>query len=408
MTGESFFIGAPMISFALEEEQQIVQDTVRKLAAEAIRPRMREFERERSVPEALRRQVHELGLGLVDLPEAAGGHGAGLVTAAIVHEELAFGDPAAALALAAPHLAAQAIHALGDAPQTARLLARFATADGYRRLGAVAWAERDAPLTGFRTLARTAPGGYLLDGKKAFVVNGGIADLTVVFAQLEGSEGWPGIGAFVVEAGTPGLRMGARHDLVGLDAVHAAEVMLEGCKVPEANRLRGTDGKDLADGVRLMFARGSLMNAARQVGLARAAYEFALEYTQERKAFGKPVAHFQSVAFTLAEMHMDVESARWMVWKAAVDLERGRLETLVEAVTHANEAAWRVADNGVQLLGGAGYVKDYPVEKWLRDTKALALFAPPTEIAQLSVAGFELGHAMGDGLPSSAIQPFFT
>jgi alkylation response protein AidB-like acyl-CoA dehydrogenase len=157
-----------------------------------------------------------------------------------------------------------------------------------------------------------------------------------------------------------------------------------------------------------MFLRGSLMNAARQVGLARASYEFALEYTQERKAFGKPVAHFQSIAFTLAEMAMDVDAARWMVWRAAVDLEKGRAGSLLEAVTHANDCAWRVADNGVQLLGGAGFVQDYPVEKWMRDTKALALYGPPSEITLLAAAGAELGHPIGTGLPSTSFQPFLT
>jgi alkylation response protein AidB-like acyl-CoA dehydrogenase len=151
-----------------------------------------------------------------------------------------------------------------------------------------------------------------------------------------------------------------------------------------------------------------VINAARQVGLARAAYEFALEYTQDRKAFGKPVAHFQSVAFTLADMAMDVEAARWMVWRAATELEKGTWSSTVAATAHANEAAWRVADNGVQLLGGAGYVKDYPVEKWLRDTKTLALFAPPSEVAELALAGVELGTPVSTGLPSTAIQPFFT
>jgi alkylation response protein AidB-like acyl-CoA dehydrogenase len=151
-----------------------------------------------------------------------------------------------------------------------------------------------------------------------------------------------------------------------------------------------------------------LLNAARQVGLARAAYEFALGYTQERKAFGKPVAHFQSIAFTLADMAMDVDAARWMVWKAATELDKGKWISTVAAAAHANEAAWRVADNGVQLLGGAGYVKDYPVEKWLRDVKALALFAPSSELADMALAGAELGTPVATGLPSTAIQPFFT
>jgi acyl-CoA dehydrogenase len=394
-----------MISFALEEDQQLIQDTVRKFAAESIRPQMRELEKARLIPDALRKQFHELGLGLLDMPEAAGGQGAGLVTAALVHEELAFGDPGAAVALWAPHLAAQAIFALGDAEQQKRFLGRFAETYGHARLGAVAWADKQPLLEGFSTTAKKDGDGWILDGHKTFVVNGGKADLTVVFAQMDGTSGWGEIGAFVVEAGTPGMKAGDRHALLGLETVHAAEVILQGCRVPDENRLRGAK---ITDGAKNMFVRWSVVNGARQVGLMRAAYELALEYTQERKAFGKPVAHFQSIAFTLADMAMDVESARWMVLRGASELEKGRPLAAVEACVHANEAAWRVADNGVQLLGGAGYVKDYPVEKWLRDTKTLALFQPTSEIANLSVASAELGHAVGTGLPSAAIQPFFT
>jgi acyl-CoA dehydrogenase len=393
-----------MISFALEEDQQLIQDTVRKFAAESIRPHMREWEKTHELPEELRKQFHELGLSLLDMPEAVGGQGAGLVTAALVHEELAFADPGAAVAVWAPHLAAQAILALGDEEQQKRFLARFADTQAHARLGAVAWADQKPVLEGFTTTAKKDGDGWILDGHKAFVVNGGKADLTVVFAQLEGTSGWKEIAAFVVEAGTPGLNAGERHALLGLEAVHASELVLAGCRVPDANRLRGK----IADGVKTMFVRWSVVNGARQVGLMRAAYEFALEYTQERKAFGKPVAHFQSIAFTLAEMAMDVESARWMVLRGASELEKGNPLPAVEACAHANEAGWRVADNGVQLLGGAGYVKDYPVEKWMRDTKTLALFQPTSEIAQLSVASAELEHAVGTGLPSAAIQPFFT
>jgi acyl-CoA dehydrogenase len=394
-----------MISFGLEDDQRLVQETVRKLAAEELRPRMRELERA-GVPERLRRRFHEFGLGLIDVPEAYGGHGAPLTTAVIVHEELAFGDPGAAVALCAPHLAAVAIALLGDEAQKTRWLGRFAAADGALRTGAVCWSERAAPLDGFATTAARGDGGWVLDGRKAFVVNGGHADVHVVFAQLAGTSGWEGIGAFVVEAGTAGLRAGERHALLGLEAVPAYEVLLDRCVVPDGNRLLG--GGELIARVERMFARWMLVNAARQVGLARASYEFALEYTQERKAFGKPVAHFQAIAFTLADMAMDVDAARWMVWRAASELDRGVWSSSVAAAAHANEAAWRVADHGVQLLGGAGYVRDYPVEKWLRDTKALALFAPPTEVADLALAGAELGEPVGRGLPSSAIQPFFT
>jgi acyl-CoA dehydrogenase len=396
-----------MISFALEEDQQLIQDTVRKFAAESIRPRLREYEKAGDVPASLRKQFHELGLGLLDAPEAVGGQGASLATAALVHEELAFGDPGAAIALWAPHSAATAILCLGDEAQQKRFLGRFAASDGASRLGAVAYGERKAPLEGFHTVARKAGGEWILNGKKAWVVNGGRADLHVVFAQLDGTSGWDGAAAFVVEAGNPGLKPGARHELLGLETVQASEIVLEDCRVPDGNRLLG--GSDFRRGVALFMARVAVANAARQVGLARASYEFALEYTQERKAFGKPVAHFQAIAFTLAEMATDVDAARWMVWRAAHALDQGQLGVEVpSACALANEAAWRVADHGVQLLGGAGFVQDYPVEKWMRDTKALALFGVPSETAHLAIAGVELGQPIGGGLPSSAIQPFFT
>jgi alkylation response protein AidB-like acyl-CoA dehydrogenase len=395
-----------MISFGLEDDQRLIQETVRKLAAEQLRPSLRAFEA-RGVPDTLRRQFHELGLGLIDVPEAYGGHGAPLTTAVIVHEELAYGDPGAAVALCAPHLVAPALLLLGDEAQRARWLGRFAAADGALRTGALCWSERDAPVDGFATTARRAPGGWRLDGHKAFVVNGGQADVHVVFAQVEGEPpGWDGVGAFVVAAGSAGLRAGPRHALLGLEAVPAYEVLLEGCVVPDEQRLRA--GGELVKWTERLFARAMLITAARQVGLARAAYELALDYTQERKAFGKPVAHFQAIAFALADMATEVEAARWMVWKAASELDAGGWPSTVAAAAHANEAAWRVADQGVQLLGGAGYVKDHPVEKWLRDTKALALFAPPSEIADLALAGVELGEPVSTGHPSSAIQPFFT
>ncbi|MGZ3428630.1 MAG: acyl-CoA dehydrogenase family protein [Polyangia bacterium] len=381
-----------MISFGLEEDQQIIQETVRKFAAEELRPKMRAFEKS-GVPDGLKRKFEEMGLGLDEVA---------LSTAVLVHEELAYGDPGAAVALSAPYDGNRTLLALADDAQRARFAGKPT---------AICYSERKAPLDGFATVAKRVDGGWSLTGKKAFVVGGGDAELHVVFAQLEGADGWGGISAFVVERGShnKGLRAGDKHALLGLEAVAAHEVVLEGCKIADGNRLLG--GGELGKRVEHALARVMVINAARQVGLARAAYEFALEYTQERKAFGKPVAHFQSIAFTLADMAMDVDAARWMVCRAATQLEKGTWPSAVAAAAHANEAAWRVADNGVQLLGGAGYVKDYPVEKWLRDTKAMALFAPPSEIAELMLAGFELGHHIsGDalGLPSTAIQPFFT
>ena len=395
-----------MISFALEEEQQLIQDTVRKFAAEELRPRLREFERQGTLPAELRQRFHQLGLGLVDAPEPLGGLGAGLVTAALVHEELAFGDAGAAVSLFAPHLAAQALLTLGDDPQQRQWLARFADSAGHDRRGALAYCELDGPIEGFSTTARRDGDHWILDGNKAYVVHGAQADTLVVFAQLEGTTGWTGAAAFVVERGTAGITAGPRHQLLGLETVEAYPLVLSQCRVPDAGRLVG--GGQFEAATQRLFARVALVHAARQVGLARASYETALAYTQERTAFGKPVAHFQAIAFTLADMHMDVEAARWLTWQAATRLDHGETLLCHEAAAHANEAAWRVADHGVQLLGGAGYVKDHPVEKWLRDTKALALFGPPSEHHALQIAAAELGHPIGSALPSASLQPFFT
>jgi len=395
-----------MVSFALEEEQRLIQETVRKFAAEELRPHLRDLERAGTLPPALRQRFHELGLGLVDAPEALGGLGAGLVTAAIVHEELAFGDPGAAVALFAPHLAGQALLALGDEAQQQTWLGLFADTAGHQRLGALAYCELDGPVEGFATTARSDGEHWILDGNKSYVVNGATADVLVVFAQLDGISGRPGAAAFVVGRGTAGVTAGARHQLLGLETVEACSLVFTGCRIPNSQRLVG--GSDFEAATQRLFARLSLIHAARQVGLARASYEAALAYTQERTAFGKPVAHFQAIAFTLADMHMDVEAARWLTWQAATRLDHGETLLCHEAAAHANEAAWRVADHGVQLLGGAGYVKDHPVEKWLRDTKALALFGPPSEHHALQIASAELGHAVGAALPSASLQPFFT
>jgi acyl-CoA dehydrogenase len=400
-----------MISFALTEDQRMLQELVRKFAEGEIRPRLRECEKQ-GVPAELQRKFDELGLALVDVPEDLGGMGLGLFTAVLVHEELAWGDPGLSVALWAPHFAPRAISTLGEAAQAKRLLARFA--DGAR--GAVAWSEAPrGPATGFATTARRDGDHWVLDGEKLHVVNAGVADTYVVFAQTDASLGWGGVGAFVVDANSPGVEAGARAEWVGLETVRAGAVKLAGCRVPDEARLPGAS--HVAD-LRRLYAAFGLVTAARQVGLARASYEYALGYTQDRVAFGKPVAHFQSISFTLAEMHMDVEAARWMVWRAATELDRAgdangveaAVANAAKAAVHANEAAWRVADHGVQLLGGAGYIQDYPAEKWMRDTRALSFIGGADEVAQLVVAAAALAapNEFGVGLPEPWLQPVVT
>ncbi len=380
-----------MISFDLDEEQRLIVDTVRGFAAERLRPRLRELELGGEVPDDLRRAFEELGLALLDVPEALGGAGQSQVTAALAHEELSFGDPGAAVALARAQPAACALAELADDAQRIRLLAALARPGTF---GAVALSEpgrAQGPL--FATRARRDGNSWILSGRKSWVLFGDRAALTVVFALVDGEpDGWAGAGAFVVE-GRAGVTAAARHTTLGLNAAPIAEIALEGCRVPSANRLLG--GGDLEAATRRVMARVALLGAARQVGLARAAFEYALRYAEERKAFGKPIAHFQEIAFFLADMHMEVESARWLLWRAARALDTGDAAFSIhaaKAAAHANEAAWFCADRGVQILGGAGYMRDHPSEKWMRDTKTLALFGASTEAHAQAIAAAELGQ----------------
>ncbi len=393
-----------MITFELDSEQTLIQETVHAFAKDELAPALRSAEKAATPPAALRKSHHELGLRHLDLPEAQGGQGASLVTTVVAEEELGWGDAALALALDNGYAGELAISLLGRAQH----------APTPSTVTAIAYAEPKGPASGFATIARRVDGGYALTGRKSHVLDAPGANRFVVLAQLEGTESWNGAAAFLVERGPANastLRVGEHQTLLGLSAAQVAELTLEGCRVDEDALLASGDA--LIAGMRTVLARVGLKNAARQVGLARAAYELALEFTQDRKAFGRPVAHFQANAFTLADMTTEVESARGLVWRAALAFDQmpgllgsEELRFAADAIAQASEVAWRTADRGVQLLGGAGFVQDFPAEKRMRDTKALALVGAPAEWWRLDAAAFHLGHAVDGPLPSATIQPF--
>lgn len=389
-----------MISFQLDEDQRLLQETTRAFARDRVRPRLRELEKAGEISSDLQREFTELGLAFIDMPESLGGAGQSQVSAAVVHEELAWGDAGAAVALFSTQPLAAALLELADDAQQRRFLSALGKPGA---VGAVAFSETgvaDGPL--FLTRARRDGESYLVNGKKSLVLFGGQATQTLIFASLQGgnederedatrADGWDGVGVFLAEG-----ELGAtRQRTLGLQTASIAELRFEDLRVPAANRLLGRG--NLTAALQRFWARYALITAARQVGLARAAYEHALQYAEDRVAFGKPIAHFEAVAFFLAEMHMDVESARWLVWRAAHALDCGTPSTedaiayCAKAAVHASEAAWRAADQAVQILGGAGYMKDHPVEKWMRDTKMLALFAAPSEGHAETIAARELG-----------------
>ena len=402
-----------MISFAPNDDQRMMLDAVGQLG-KTLASRIREIEKQRGVPEDLRKTAHEMGLGLVAIPEALGGNGLGLATAVLLEEEIAAGDPAAAFGFGGPAAMGYAVAELGTEAQAKALLAPFTAADGYARFGAVAWGEPKAhrERAGLVTTATQEGGAWVLRGEKAYVANADRAEAFVVFAQIDEAAGWEGLGAFVVKKGQKGLSILSRSTTLGLDAASFGGIALDGVRVEDADRLLG--GADFSAALLRFFVKWGLVIASREVGLARAAFDTTKEYVATRMAFGKPIGHFQAVAFTLADRAMDVEAARALVmraawaWDAAVPA-RDALLASAFAIAQAHEVAMRCGDDGVQLHGGAGFMRDYPVEKYMRDAKQLNVCGVPGGCADQLAAAVQMGQPpdLGLVLPTSESQSSF-
>lgn len=396
-----------MISFEPTEDQRAMVEVVGAFAKNTLRPRIREFEKERGVSEAVRKTAHELGLGLVALPDAVGGAGLGLTTAVLLEEELAWGDPSVGFALGGPGAFGLAVVELGTTEQARAALGAFTGDGAHARFGAVAWGESKPNLerAGFTTTATRTTEGFRLDGAKAYVVNADRADTFVVFAQVDASAGWKGVGAFLVDKSAPGVKVLPRDVTLGLDAVSFGGIELTGVSVPDSARLAG--GDDFTAALVRFFARHSVVVAARGVGLSRAAFEVTREYVDGRKAFGKPIGHFQAVAFTVADRAMDVDAGRALVWRAAAAwdaYDRGEgdvkdcLLLSAQAAAFVHEAAMRCGDDGVQLHGGAGFMRDYAVEKYMRDAKQIGLCGMTAEHADQLAAAVVVGAPIDPAL----------
>ncbi len=404
-----------MISFEPSEEQTIMCDAVAQFAKASLLDRVRQFETSGAVSEDVRKAAHEMCLGTIALPADCGGQELGLLTQVLLEEEIAKVDAGAAFGLPGPGPFGFAVSELGSASQCAEHLQPFADPEAANKFGAVAFSE-PAPnreRAGFLTVAREVDGGYLLTGDKSYVGNAGLADRFVVFAQVDEQAGWDGIGAFVVSGDNPGLKVGERHQTLGLNAACFGTITLSDAKVEAAARLAGGDDFTLA--TLRYFAKQSLVVAARAVGMSHCAFELAREYCDTRKAFGKPIGHFQAVAFNLADRLMDVESSRWLVWQAAWCWDSGKdekecLQASAQAAAHTLEAAMRCGDDCASLHGGAGFVRDVLAEKMMRDAKQLALCCPTScQLDQLATA-IEVGAPLAADLvlPTPDLQAIFT
>lgn len=356
-----------MISFALTEEQESIRSTVRDFAQQVMRPLARPCDEESNVPEDFLERAWQLGLTAAQLPERYGGYGAARspVTNAVVLEELAWGDASLALAAAAPSLFAYAVADHGTEAQKEALLPAFA--GGTYHTGSIALCEPHARFhpRHLRTSATPADGGFTLSGRKVAVPMGDRATHFLVIAALGDA-----MEAFIVPRDAEGLTVRAPEKNLGLKPLPMATLELDGVRVADADRLGGG-----AAAVARIVDASRVALAAVLTGLSRAVLEYCIPYTKERVAFDEPIARKQSIAFRLAEMHMEIECQRWLTWKAASELERGVDATRSAALarSYAAEKAMWISDNGVQIFGGHGFIREHPLEMWYRNTRTLGV-----------------------------------
>jgi alkylation response protein AidB-like acyl-CoA dehydrogenase len=357
-----------MISFALTDEQETAREAMRGFAADVMRPDARAYDEASVIPNAFLAQAWQLGLTATQLPEAVGGYGAprSPLTNVIVLEELAYGDATLAVAAAAPALFAYAITDLGSEEQRAAFLPRFC--DERYQAASLAVAEPAPDFNAFapRTIAERNGNGFVLSGRKCFVAMADRASHFLVVARLG-----DGLGAFIVARDVPGLTISEPEKNLGLKALPTAALTLDRVAVPASGQLGGPTGCDVAR----LLNHGRTALAAILTGLGRSVLDYCVPYAKERVAFGEPIARKQSIAFRLAEMHIEVESMRWMTWRAASDLEHGRDATRTAhlARSYAAEKTMWIADNGVQVLGGHGFIREHPVEMWYRNARTLGV-----------------------------------
>jgi alkylation response protein AidB-like acyl-CoA dehydrogenase len=374
-----------MEHFLTETQREIVK-LARTIAEREVVPARARMDREEIFPREILATCASAGLAGVYIPEEHGGLGGGMMELSLVTEELSRACLGVSTSYGAIALGALPVLLGGDDAMKARVLPKVATGEW---LAAFCLTEAEAGSDAFamRTKALREGGEYVLNGTKQWITNGGEADFYSVIALTDPSKGARGATAFLVEADRPGLSFGKKEDKLGIRASATREVIFEGVRVPEANRI-GREGMGFPLTIRTL-ERARVAVGAQGVGLAQGALEAAVDYARQRKQFGKPIAAFQAVGHMLAEMALKVESARALVYAAARTIDSGAAEYAMEsslAKVIGSDTAVAVALDAIQVLGGYGYMRDYPVEKMLRDAKILQIYEGTNQVQRNEIA----------------------
>jgi alkylation response protein AidB-like acyl-CoA dehydrogenase len=378
------------MNFDLSPEQKILQRSVREFCARAIIPHAARWNEEARFPMEVIEPIAQLGLLGIHIPERYGGAGMGMLDLAVAVEELSRGDASLGLTVASHNLLCMDhIYLAGTEAQRERYLHRLASG---RALGAWCLTEpgsgSDAGAARTRAIRREGVAGneWVLSGSKCFITQGSVAEIYVVLASTTPARKQKGLTAFIVEKGTQGLRPGRLVEKMGLWASDTADLVIDDVVVPDSQRLGDVD-RGFYDTGRVLD-RGRIGIGAWAVGIGRAAFEAARSYSQQRVQFGKPISDFQAIRTMLADMATELDAARLLVWRAALMQDSGQRTTRESSVAkyYASQAAVRACDAAVQIHGGYGYARDFPVERYLRDVKLAEIGEGTSEIQKLVIA----------------------
>jgi len=362
-------LGVPQPLTVLSEDEQLFRDSISQFARETIGPKVREMDEHGKFDPEIIQQFFQLGLMGIEIPQQYGGGGGGTFFEAILAvEELSKVDPSAGVIVDVQNtLVNNALLRWGTEEQKKKYLPRMAS----EWCGAYALSEAGSGSDAFALQTRAELKGdeYVLNGQKMWITNGKEANLFIMIATVDPSAGYKGITAFIVEKDTPGFTVGKKEDKLGIRASSTCELIMEDCRVPKANLL-GEVGKGYKIAIETLN-EGRIGIGAQMLGLAEGAWQYAMKYSQERKQFGKPIAEFQGIQFQLAQMATEIEAVKMMVYNAA-RMKDAKMNFVKEAAMtklYASQVAERVASLCVEIYGGYGFTKDYPVEKFFRDSK---------------------------------------
>ena len=373
-------------SFELGETHKLISASARDFAQQYIAPHVMDWDERQFFPKELLHQAGDMGFMGILVPETYGGAGLGYFEYTAIIEEISKVDPSIGLSIAAHNsLCTNHILSFGDAEQKQRWLPKLASGEW---IGAWGLTEQNTGSDAGGMNANAVQDGddWMINGSKNFITHGSSGDIAVIVVRTGEKGDSRGMTAFVVERGTPGFYAGKKENKLGMRASETAELVFDQCRIPDANRL-GPVGDGFIQSMKILDG-GRISIAALSLGIARGAYEASLKYSSERVQFGKPINAFQGISFKLAQMATDIEASELLMHKACYEKNMGRRMTKISAMCKlfASETCVRVANEAVQVFGGYGYSKDFPVEKYLRDSKLCTIGEGTSEIQKVVIA----------------------